>query len=205
MNGAAALDLPVLSRTPLDWGRAVLRQPIALLGDHAYLEKKAAANALELLNRWPEGRMPSRWVVAMASIARDEAVHLMQVCRLLRKMKGRLPRQHANPYAAELRRLVRKGDGTREIVDRLLVAALIEARSCERFLVLAQVAEDAQLARLYDGLYASENGHYRTFLELAEQALPAGEVASRWRTMLEAEADVLVRQAPGPRMHSGSQ
>lgn len=192
-----------MTRTPVFWANGVLGRPIELLGDHAYLEKKAAANALEMLNRWPEGPPPARWVVAMAAIARDESAHLMQVCRILRKRKAGLPRQHANPYASELRRLVRKGDGSREIVDRLLVAGLIEARSCERFFVLAKVATDSELARLYDRLYASECGHYLTFLELANQVLEPAKVRARWQTMLECEAEILSRQLPGPRMHSG--
>lgn len=196
-------ELPLLSRTPLDWARSVLAEPVALLGDHAYLEKKAAANALEMLNRWPEPKPPRRWVLSMAAIARDESAHLLLVCKLLRRMGGRLPRNHANPYAAELRKLVRKGDGHRELVDRLLISALIEARSCERFCVLANVADDPALVKLYAGLFASENGHFKTFLELASQAVKAEEVAERWKFMLASEAEILARQPAGPRMHSG--
>ena len=85
-----------------------------------------------------------------------------------------------------------------------MVSALIEARSCERFKLLAgRCEDDPELKRLYGGLWASEHGHYRTFIQLAEQIQPAGEVARRWGEMLDAEAALIARQPPGPRMHSG--
>src|SRR6202007_2157123 len=80
---SAREELPLLSRTPDGWAAMALRDPLALLSDHAYLEKKAAANALELLNRWPEPSPPESWVAAMTAIARDEVEHLATVCRLL--------------------------------------------------------------------------------------------------------------------------
>src|SRR5438105_6760202 len=149
--------LPLLSRTPDAWAEEVLRQPLALLIDHAYLEKKAATNALELLHRWPEPRYPRLWVATLAAVARDETAHLALVCRLLQRRGGRLEKMHRNDYATELRQLVRKGRGTQELLDRLLISALIEARSCERFEVLGRVSTEADLAKLYQGLYLSES------------------------------------------------
>ena len=195
-------DLPLKSRTPDGWAVGVLREPVALLNDHAHLEKKAASNALELLERWPERDPPENWASAMASIARDEAEHLAAVTKLLYRRGGRFTKQHANPYASALRKLVRKG-GRDELVDRLLVSALIELRSCERFEALARNCVDAELKKLYAGLWASERGHYLTFLKLAEGVRPAREVAERWDEMLEAEARILAEQTPGPRMHGG--
>ena len=84
-----------------------------------------------------------------------------------------------------------------------MISALIEARSCERFLLLSKACADAELARLYRGLWASEHGHYRTFIQLAEQIQPADVVARRWEELLDAEAAIIARQEPGPRMHSG--
>lgn len=195
--------LPLLSTTSDAWAETALREPLELLDDHAHLEKKAAGNALELLHRWPDAGCPRQWVPTLTAVARDETVHLALVCRLLARRGGVLQKNHKNPYATELRRLVRKGKGTLELLDRLLVAALIEARSCERFEVLGRVARDAALAKLYQGLYASEAKHYAQFLRLAELVRPAEEVAQRWRDMLTAEAEILARQPPGPRMHSG--
>jgi tRNA-(ms[2]io[6]A)-hydroxylase len=196
-------DLPLRFATPPAWAQAVLAQPLPLLNDHAHLEKKAASNALELLNRWPEPNPPENWVAAMTAVARDEVEHLAVVTRVLARRGGRLTRQHGNPYAADLHKLVRRGTGPGELVDRLMISALIEARSCERFKLLAEACEDAELAKLYKGLWASEHGHYRTFIQLAEQIQPADVVARRWDQMLDAEAKLIASQPVGPRMHSG--
>ena len=131
-------EIPLLSRTPEGWAELVLRDPLALLNDHAYLEKKAATNALELLNRWPEPSCPEEWTLTLAAIASDEASHLSTVVRILVERGGRLERTHRNDYANRLRLHVRKGQGSDELVDRLLISALIELRSCERFDLLAQ-------------------------------------------------------------------
>ncbi len=194
---------PLHSRTPLDWGRQVLAEPFALLSDHAFLEKKAATNALELLTRWPNDWLEG-WVEAMSGVARDETVHLAQVIRILSSRGGRLERFHKNPYANGLRQLVRKASAA-ELLDRLLVAALIEIRSCERFSVLAQAAEDQdeELAGFYRTLYSSEVGHYRIFLHLAGRFTAASVLEARWQVMLAAEAAILAEQEPGPRIHSG--
>jgi tRNA-(ms[2]io[6]A)-hydroxylase len=85
-----------------------------------------------------------------------------------------------------------------------MISSLIEARSCERFKLLADVSQDQELAKLYRGLWASEHGHYRTFVQLAEQVLAEKVVAKRWDEMLDEEARLIERQSPGPRMHSGS-
>src|SRR6476620_12252124 len=180
-------DLPLRYRTPASWATAVVEKPLEFLNDHAHLEKKAAANALELLNRWPEPSPPENWVAAMTAVARDEVEHLATVCRILARRGGRLTKQHSNRYAADLRGLVRQGEGKSELVDRLMVSALIEARSCERFKLLGEACEDdTELRKLYRGLWASEHGHYRTFLQLAEEIQPSEKVAKRWDQLLDA-------------------
>lgn len=194
--------LPLRYHTPAAWTGQALADPLALLNDHAHLEKKAATNALELLHRWPEPNPPENWVAAMTAVARDEVEHLAVVCRMLARRNGRLTKSHANHYAAALHGLVRKG-GTGELVDRLLVSSLIEARSCERFLLLAGECKDGELARLYRGLWASEHGHYLSFLQLAQQVEDAERVRKRWAEMLDTEAGIIQVQTPGPRMHSG--
>jgi tRNA 2-(methylsulfanyl)-N6-isopentenyladenosine37 hydroxylase len=195
-------SLPLHSRTPVEWGHAVLADPIALLADHAFLEKKAALNAMELLARWPKEWFPG-WVETMTSVARDEASHLAQVTRLLIRRGGRLERGHRNPYANALRALVRKGEAIPETLDRLFVSALIEARSCERFAVLAVAAQDMELAAFYKALFSSELGHFKVFLKLAQKMERKELVEARWQWMLAAEAEILARQEPGPRIHSG--
>src|SRR6059058_317569 len=115
-------ELPLLYHTPAEWAAHVLANPLALLNDHAHLEKKAASNALEMLHRWPEPNPPENWVAAMTAVARDEVEHLAVVSRLLARRGGRLTRQHANPYASELHKLVRKGRGKEELIDRLMIS-----------------------------------------------------------------------------------
>ncbi len=196
--------LPLHSRTPLSWGHSVLKEPLALLTDHAFLEKKAANNAMDLLTRWPDEWVPG-WIETMTAVAKDETAHLAQVTRILLKRGGRLGRSHTNPYATGLRKLVRKGQ-LGDTIDRLFVSALIEARSCERFSVLSEAAsqsQDEELGSFYKALYASELGHYTVFLNLARKIAPEEEVEARWQQLLDAEAKILAEQEPGPRMHSG--
>ncbi len=195
-------SLPLLSRTPRDWARFVLKDPVALLADHAFLEKKAALNAMQLLERWPNEWVPG-WVETMTAVARDEAAHLAQATRLLLRRGGRMERGHRNPYANALRELVRKGEVTAEALDRLFVSALIEARSCERFAVLAETAEDPELAAFYKALFSSEFGHYKVFLRLAQKIGKRTAVEQRWNEFLAAAAKILSLQPPEPRIHSG--
>lgn len=195
--------LPLTLRTPSNWGRLVLQDPLALLADHAILEKKAAYSAMEMLTRWPGEWVPG-WVETMTTVARDEATHLLQVTRILHRRGGRLSRSHSNPYAKALRELVRRGT-IGEVLDRLFVSALIECRSCERFSILAEAAvEDRELNGFYQTLFTSELGHYRVFLNLARkigEEDPAA-VESRWQEMLAGEAEIIQAQQPGPRIHS---
>ncbi len=198
-------DSPLRSRTPSAWAASVLGEPIAFLNDHAHLEKKAAANALALLSRHPRSfdatEAATAWTTSMASIARDEAEHLQLVLRHLTRRGGRLSPMHANPYAAALHTRIRRGE--EQLLDRLLVSALIEARSCERFELLGTVADDAELRALYRGLCASERGHFGVLTGLARRVDPDA-MESRWAWFLDEEARVLAAQSRGPRMHSGA-
>jgi tRNA-(ms[2]io[6]A)-hydroxylase len=200
--------LPLILKTPAEWGPLALADPIALLADHAILEKKAAYSAMEMLTRWPGDFVPG-WVEVMTTVARDEAAHLLQVTRILARRGGRLSRSHSNPYASGLRQLVRNGTGG-EVIDRLFVSSLIECRSCERFAILADAAAsagDSELESFYRSLYTSELGHYKVFLNLARTIGKDDPQAvdTRWQEMLEAEAVVLKSQKPGPRIHSWMQ
>jgi tRNA-(ms[2]io[6]A)-hydroxylase len=195
--------LPLRYVTPIAWANAALTEPLALLNDHAHLEKKAATNALELLSRWPEPVPPENWVQSMTAVARDEVEHLAVVTRLLSRRGGKLTRSHHNAYASALHKLVRRGKGPDELVDRLLISALIEARSCERFALLGEACDDRELAKLYKGLWASEAGHYRVFLGLARDLPEAHRVDQRWDEMLDEEVKLITAQPPGAKMHSG--
>jgi tRNA-(ms[2]io[6]A)-hydroxylase len=190
-------------KTPDSWAEIPLSDLPALLSDHAYLERKAASNALELLNRWPEPRRPKMWTTILAAVARDEALHLHQVIRLMSERRMKLDRLHRSGYASDLRKLVRMGQGPLEILDRLLVSGLIEARSCERFEILARQAEDRALGRFYKGLAVAEKGHHAVFLKLAKAVVPEAQAKKRWAELAGEEARIIRQQPVGPGLHSG--
>jgi tRNA-(ms[2]io[6]A)-hydroxylase len=196
-------DFPLKSRTPPAWAPLALADPLALLADQAYLEKKAANNALEFLNLWSSGEAPDRWLTSVAAIAKDETQHLAMVLKLLEKRGGTLPRTHKNPYALALQQLVRKGKGPEELADRLLVSALIEARSCERFERLAEASDEAELSRFFGSLVKSESGHYRIFIEMAKKIEAGEKVSARWRQLAEKEVEIIETQPVGSRVHGG--
>lgn len=193
--------------TPVGWAETAAADPLSLLNDHAHLEKKAALNALALMHRGPTASSlqtgASGWVRLLAAIARDETEHLGRVLRLLEVRGGGMSPGHRNPYAAALHRHVRTGQGPAEVADLVLVSALIEARSCERFALLRAHVRDPELQALYAGLEASERGHHRVFLELAGLLLPPEVLGTEWARWCSREADAIQAQPPGPTMHSG--
>lgn len=195
-------ELPLRRDTPPHWADHALKDTLRLLNDHAHLEKKAGTNALEMLHRWPETDPPEHWVHAITALARDEVEHLAVVCRLLARRGGHLTKNHSNAYAQALRDLVRTGRGADELVDRLMIGALIEVRSCERFALLAEACTDDELAKLYRELVVADYGHYKVYLDLARNVRIARDVDGRWGELLDAEAEIIAQQRPGPRMHS---
>jgi len=196
-------DLPLITATPAKWAKQVLKNTNALLSDQVYLEKKAANNALEFLNLWPGPQAPDHWLAMVAAIARDETLHMQAVIKLLEKRSGILERAHKNPYAFDLRKLIRKGQGKDDLTDRLIVSALVEARSCERFIRLSEESKDAELTKFYKGLVVSENGHYQMFLDMAKKVSPAKEVDARWKKLLEEESKIIESQPVDFKIHSG--
>jgi tRNA-(ms[2]io[6]A)-hydroxylase len=172
------------------WLRNALAHLDAVLVDHAHCEKKAAANALSLLQAYPEvPGLPAH----MARLAREESGHLARVLQLLERRGLALGRDPGDPYAQALQLLVRTPAAQRQL-DRFLVAAIIEARSCERLALLASGLPDADLRRFYAELARSEDGHQKLFLRLASRV--HGEaLGPRLAALLEAEAE-LVRRLP---------
>ena len=197
--------LPLRIDTPDAWGTRALAETCQLLNDHAHLEKKAAQNALELLHRWPEPTPPDNWVVAMTAVARDEVEHLALVVRLLSRRGGRLTKSHSNRYAAALRGLVR-GGGLEATIDRLMISALIEARSCERFAGLIQVLPK-KVSDLYRSLLNSEARHFQEYLGLAEGVNQHSggyeEFGARVNEFLTADAELVTAVDTQLRFHSG--
>ncbi|MBX3168180.1 MAG: hypothetical protein KF760_12250, partial [Candidatus Eremiobacteraeota bacterium] len=195
--------LPLHWHTPDSWAQSAMEDVCQLLDDHAHLERKAATNAMDLLNRWPQPAPPIGWVTTLASIARDETDHLFKVSKLLAQRGRQLSRLHKSTYASGLREMIRMGSGQEELVDRLLVSALIELRSCERFEILGRLCPDPQLNKLYRALWGSEHNHFQVFLKLARQIdKKRGKVEGRWQEMLAQEAELIQREPRGPRLHS---
>ena len=188
----AALQAP----TPPGWTAVALSDLAGTMSDHAHAEKKAALSAMALLSREPAR---SDLVGKMAKLAREELRHLDQVLGHLRARGWPLRRDLPDRYAGALLKL-RRPSGDAALVDRLLCAALIEARSWERLNLLGE-ALDADLGAFYAELARSEAGHYRLFVELAEQECPAQDVAGRLDELAAAEA-AIVRDLPHePRIH----
>jgi len=184
--------------TDPQWAAQALLRVDAVLVDHAHCEMKAASNALALAARHPEDL---NLVRALTDLAREEIDHFQRVLSLLAARAVALGPPPVDAYAADLRRAAneRPGGGpAARLVDRLLVAALIEARSCERFKLLSAAAaaqpagEDRELGAFWAELLAAEAGHYRTFVDLAERAAGGDPVDARARVgaRLEALAEV---------------
>lgn len=189
-------EVRLRSRTDRRWLAGALAQLDVLLVDHAHCEKKAAANALSLLQAYPE--VPGLPAL-MARLAREESAHLARVLQLLEARGLSLGRDPGDPYAQGLQKLLRTPARERRL-DRLLVAAIIEARSCERLGLLAHGLEEPGLRRFYAELARSEDGHQRLFLRLAERRAP-GATAPRLETLLEAEAALLRGLPLRPAIH----
>lgn len=160
-----------------------------ILTDHAYCEQKAASTAISLIVQYPEY---PEIVSSMAELVKEEMDHFQRVHQFIRQRGYTLGRERKDPYVNDLMKIVRKGEGrTRQLVDRLLVGAMIEARSCERFRLLSEQVKDAELAIFYRELMESEAGHYTLFISLARQVLPREEVDQRWNEFLDYEAAIM--------------
>ena len=203
----ATSAVPLLSATRDVWVRAALSAPLELLDDHCQCELKAASNALALVGRNPEH---DDLVKAMSALSKEEMVHYRIVRKQLLDRGGKVTRPLANPYVKGLGR-ERLGGGF-SLLDDLVVAALVEARSCERFVALASglerftelpVERREELASLYARLAQSESGHARLFVELAEGVFEPALVARELERRAGIEAKVLEEIPVTARMHGG--
>jgi tRNA-(ms[2]io[6]A)-hydroxylase len=181
---------PVILHSATDprWLPQALERFNEVLVDHAHCEKKAAANALSMIQVYPDlPGLPAQ----MARLAREESAHLARVLDLMAARGLTLTKDVGDPYAQELQKLIRTPSEERK-VDRLLVAAIIEARSCERLSLLAEGLEDPVLRRFYGELAQSEDGHQSLFFRLAVTAHgDEAAVRERLETLLAREAEVI--------------
>lgn len=171
-----------------------------ILTDHAYCEQKATSTCISLIQNYPERE---ELVEKISPIVTEEWGHFRMVLAELKKRKLKLGRQRKDEYVNQLRKLIRAGDRIeRQLMDKLLVSALIEARSCERFRLLSENLPQPELRKFYRHFMESEAGHYTLFMNLAKKYMPAKEVNARWKEMLDAEREILKSlEVSGERIH----
>ena len=171
-----------------------------ILTDHAYCEQKAASNGISIIQRYPH---KEKLVEALAPIVTEEWGHFRLVLQELQKRNLKLGPQRKDEYVNKLIAFeVKGGNEENRLLDKLLIFALIEARSCERFKRLSEGLNDAGLRNFYRRFMESEASHYATFIELAETYLPKEKVRLRWNQWLAYEAEIIAAlEVRGDRMH----
>ena len=189
------LQLPTDPR----WAHAAEEQIEEILTDHAYCEQKAASTAISLMVTYPE---LSDLVTDMASLAREEMSHFEMVHKRIVERGFVLGRERKDPYVhAVMGFFPKTGDRMLRLVHRLLVCALIEARSCERFKVLSQNIQDSELSQFYNRLMVSEANHYTLFLGYARKYGGRAHVDALWQDLLAFEAGLMAQFTDGQRIH----
>ena len=191
--------LHLASTTDPAWAPRAVASLDEVLLDHAHLEKKAAGAAVTLLFRYPER---AALQVPLAQLAREELAHFEGVLGHLARRGIPFARQKPGRYPGRLHRVIRS-DPAHHLLDSLLVGAVIEARSCERFGLLADALGDvdAELAAYYRSLLAAEARHHREYLDLAGVFHDAADVRARLDEIAQHEATVLAENPPEPRLH----
>ena len=185
--------------TETSWAEIAKDNLQQILTDHAFLEQKAASNAVSIIINYSE---ETELVKEMSNIAIEEMQHFKMVHLLMVKRGMVLGREQKNDYAIKLQKFFNKTkDRTNALVQRLLVAALIEARSCERFKVFSENMEDEELSKFYNNLMISEAGHYTTFLQFARQYQDREIVDKKWNDLLAFEAELMRERGKSARIH----
>jgi len=171
------------------WVNIVEKNIDDILTDHAFCEQKAASTAISLIVGFPEY---TELVSEMTALVREEMGHFKMVHDLIIARGQTLGRDRKDSYVIALLSFFPKGGSrTTQLVHRLLIAALIEARSCERFRLLSEELEDAKLREFYKKLMISEAGHYTMFLKFARQYGDRKEVDEKWESLLIFEAQIM--------------
>jgi tRNA-(ms[2]io[6]A)-hydroxylase len=172
----------------------------AILTDHAYCEQKAATSCISLIQQFPEKQ---ELVRELAPIVTEEWGHFRLVLKELDKRSLQLGRQRKDQYVNLLRDFMKKG-GSREdrLLENLLVCALIEARSCERFMILSLNISDDELKDFYHKFMVAEAAHYTLFIELARKYAGREKADARWKEFLAREVEIMDElELRGDRMH----
>ncbi|UBZ06124.1 tRNA-(ms[2]io[6]A)-hydroxylase [Salegentibacter mishustinae] len=171
------------------WANIAEKNIEEILIDHAYCEQKAASTAISLIVSFPEY---PELIDEMIALSREEMGHFKMVHEQLLKRGYVLGRDRKDEYVNQLIRFFPKGGSrTTQLVHRLLIAGLIEARSCERFRLLSEQLKDKELAEFYHKLMVSEANHYTMFLKFARKYGEREEVDRKWQDLLDFEAEIM--------------
>lgn len=171
------------------WVNIVEKNIDEILTDHAYCEQKAASTAISLIVSFPEY---TELVEEMIALSREEMGHFKMVHDRILARGKQLGRDRKDAYVVQLLKFFPKGGSrTTQLVHRLLYAALIEARSCERFRLLSEELQDKELADFYHKLMVSEAGHYTMFLKFARHYGEREVVDEKWQALLKYEAEIM--------------
>lgn len=193
---AFRLQLPTDPR----WVNLAEKNLADILTDHAYCEQKAASTCISLIQQYAEY---TDLVDQLAPIVTEEWGHFRAVLNELKKRQLPLGKQRKDEYVGYLQQFVRKGVSREEqLLDKLLMAALIEARSCERFRLLSENISDHSLRDFYYRLMVSEAAHYVLFIELARTYIDKDQVQQRWEQWLQYEKEIMhLLELRGDRIH----
>ena len=191
--------LELAAATDPAWAARAISRLDELLVDHAHCEKKAAGTAVQLLFRYPQH---AGLLTPLSQLAREELVHFEQVLALLAERGLAFGRHRPGPYAGKLREMERTSEPER-LLDTLLCCALIEARSCERFGLLAQAATEPALGQFWTRLLEAEARHHGLYLTLARSLAPEAAVAARLQELARHEACVLDEARFSGHLHGG--
>ena len=183
--------------TDVRWVNIVETDIGEILTDHAYCEQKAASSAISLMTRFPEY---SELVEALSKIVLEEMQHFQQVHQKILERGLVLGKKRPDPYIKDLFGFLKGGNEQQQLVERLLISAIIEARSCERFLILSRELKDKDLRIFYKSLMASEVEHYQTFLSFARQ-YGDSSVDEQWQSLLKYEGKLIKSYGKDATMH----
>ena len=184
--------------TPEAWLASATQNLPLLLIDHAHCERKAASTAINFLSKYPE---KAEIVAVMSPLAREELLHFEKVMALLDERKIACYTLEPTRYAQRLFQKITKTTGNARLCDQLIVGAIIEARSCERFLALAPLLEDLNLSKFYTSLAKAEARHFEDYLRLAH--LYGNKVEQRIAMFLDIENESINAADTMFRIHSG--
>jgi len=181
------------------WVNIVEKNISEILTDHAWCEQKAASSAISIMVRFPEY---PELVDEMIALAKEEIEHFALVHEKIKERGLELGFEQKDPYVKDLRAFIKKGgDREQQLVEALLMAAMIEARSCERFRILSEEIADEDLRKFYRGLMASEARHYTTFLKHAKKYATKVDVDKRWKEFLQYEGSLMKKYGKKETMH----